>query len=95
MPKAKKNYNLPLCNSIIIRYNVFIILLLIFLLCSLILSFCNTVSKLFLTLPLFNIYSHFVILYYHNVFDIIKMLGFFPLCVFFLSFCYHPLIFST
>ena len=72
--------------SNVIIYNLFIILFYPFLLCSLILSFCNTIFNLFFTLSLCNIYFYFVIQCYHIVFDIFKMLSLFLLCVFILSY---------
>ena len=53
--------------STLIINNFLIILLYLFLLCSLILSFCNTIFNLFLTLSLCNIYFYFLL------FDIIVM----------------------
>ena len=44
------------------------------------------------TLSLCNIHFYFVIRYYHNVFDIFKMLSLFLLRIFILSFCYYPLL---
>ena len=72
--------------SNVIIYNLFVILFYLFLLCSLILSFCNTIFNLFFTLSFCNIYLYFVIRHYHIVFDIFKMLSLFLLCVFILSY---------
>ena len=91
VPKAKKPQIYIYVISNVIIYNLFIILFYVFLLCSLILSFCNTIFNLFFTLSLCNIYFYFVIRYYRYVFDIFKMLSLFLLCVFILSFCYYPL----
>ena len=89
--KSKKTQIYIYVISNVILYNLFIILFHLFLLCSLILSFCNTIFNLFFTLSLCNIYFYLVIRYYRNVFDIFKMLSLFLLCVFILSFCYYPL----
>ena len=82
VPKAKKLKIYIYVISNVIIYNLFISLFYLILLCSLILSFCNTIFNLFFTLLLCNIYFYFVIRYYHNVFDIFKSL--FLSCVFIL-----------
>ena len=92
MPKAKKLKIYIYVISHAIIYNLSISLFYLFLLCSLILSFCNTIFNLFFTLSLCNICFYFVILYYHNVFDIFKMLRLFLLCVSFYDIHYYLLL---